>query len=134
MSAMPGLLMPSTLPAWKAVPHTYAANGPHAHVAFGSGDQRPRRVSIPASHQLQASMMLTPTQAAVLCEWMQVDAEAGALPFAAGVLSPSGALEWWRAWFTEQPQWAAVLAANGPFWQVQCSLRLEGSPAAEPPT
>lgn len=131
--ALPSLTMPSSLPHWLCMPHDVAYGTPYADVAMAVGAARRRRVATGAAHQVGAALSLGPAQMADFHAWYEDDLQAGALPFAARVLSPAGALQWWHARFTTPPSKTPQPTPNGMQWLVACQLRLQGQASSEAP-
>lgn len=131
--ALPSITMPSSLPNWLCMPHDVAYGTPYADVAMAVGAARRRRVATGAAHQVQAAMSLGAAQMAAFHTWFEDDLQAGALPFAARVLSPAGALQWWHARFTQPPRHTPEPTGTGLQWLVTCVLRLQGQASSEAP-
>jgi hypothetical protein len=116
------------------MPHEVQHGSPYATVTMATGAPRKRRVAIGAPASLQAALLLTAAQLASFHAWFEDDLQAGALPFAACVLSPGAQLQWWHARFAAPPELTSIAGSVGVQWQVAAQLRLEGEPASQAPT
>lgn len=130
---LPTLTMPDSLPGWLCMPHDVSYGTPWADVAMATGAPRRRRVASGAAHVLEGALSLNPAQMQAFHDWFEDDLQAGALPFAARVLSPAYVQEWWHARFVEPPQLLPEAAVGGVRWLVTAQLRLQGTASSEAP-
>jgi len=131
--ALPTLVVPSTIPDWRMSPHDFTLPAPFAEIKFATGHSRKRRVALAPPRIVSVGLLLTEDQAQDFHAWFEEDAEAGALPFSARLLSDDGTRVWWRSIFVEPPRWNAAPSTRGPMWSVSSTLRLEGEASTTAP-
>jgi hypothetical protein len=130
---LPAITMPDSLPGWLCMPHDVTYGTPYADVPMSTGAARRRRVASGAAHLLDAALSLSAAQMADFHAWFEDDLQAGALPFAARVMSPAYVLQWWHARFVTPPQQVPDAAVGGVRWLVTAQLRLQGVASDEAP-
>lgn len=122
--ALPELLLPTTLPDFKAAGHRATPEPLYGAVERQGGTERKRRLYTSTPRRLQAQLEVTQAQLETFVDWHENTLKAGSEPFAAKVAKVGAGFEYWEARclsFTVDHQ-------EGSTHLISLELRLKGTP------
>lgn len=129
--ALPGIVMPSSLPDWLRAPHQLEPGGLYGDAPMQTGHARRRRLRRAAPATLQCEMLVTAAQLEAWHNFHEQTLIAGSRRFAARVAHYGPG----HAWYT-----AEVLSYRMDprpslrrYSRISCTLRLHGDPEFAPP-
>lgn len=128
--ALPELLLPPTLPDFKAAGHTATPEKMYGAVERQGGTERKRRLYTITPRRLQAQLEVTQAQLEIFVDWHENTLKAGSEPFTAKVAKVGAGVEYWEAHclsFTVDHQ-------EGSTHLISLELRLKGTPSDSLPT
>ena len=128
--ALPELLLPPTLPDFKAAGHTATPEPLCGAVERQGGTERRRRLYTSTPRRLQAQLEVTQAQLEIFVDWHENTLKAGSEPFTAKVAKVGAGVEYWEAHclsFTVDHQ-------EGSTHLISLELRLKGTPSDSLPT
>lgn len=128
--ALPELLLPATLPPFKADDFVITPEEMYAPVARQNGQPRKRRLFVSVPRVVDASIETNQAGLETFFSWHETALQAGALPFSARVAKVGSGVEYWEAYvlgYTVEHR----EGANNHI--ITMKLRLKGQPSSSPP-
>ena len=126
---LPELLMPASLPYFKAADHVRTPDSVYAPIERQGGFARRRRVYTSAPQMLETMLEVTQAQLEEFYAWHEGPLQAGAAPFTAYVSAGALAVQYWEAYILA----FTVEHREGNLHDINLKIRLKGAPSAVPP-